>query len=423
MRRRPALGRYVLTVSAVAWALVIVFAPSAVPSDLPLAVGLLVMATAAKLRPIHLTQKMKMNVADTATFAAALVLVPWLALVVGMLSSLVASFARSRKAHFEAGFNAACSGIGCFAAAWVFFLMGGDSGAVAMYAPAVVAAAATKYLVHTSLVDVTAALQLRRDPIATWWPVHRRDLPQTAALYALGALMAIVADANPLAIALFGLPVVAVYVSMRQAARLRVQTRAAIVEFARLIDLRDKYTHGHSQRVAAHAERIAVALRFAPTQVELVRDAALLHDLGKIRTGDHVLQKPGPLDPHERDEMRMHVQAGAELLQRLPDFWEGAALVAAHHERYDGHGYPRGLCGADMPFEAAVIAVADAWDAMTSDRPYRRAMPVSQARAELIRWRGLQWDPRVVDAFLSVLDAPEPVRQPDAGRPIAAPAR
>jgi putative nucleotidyltransferase with HDIG domain len=422
MRRRPALRRYVLAVTAIGLACVVGFAPDSIPPDLPLAAGLLAMAAVAKLRPIHLSQKMKVNVADTATFAAALVLVPWLALLVGVLSTLIAH-ARSPKGYFEANFNAAKSGIGCLAAAAVFGAMGGDTMAVAAYAPAVLVAAATMYLVHTGLVDVAAALQLRRDPIATWWPVHKRDLPQTAALYALGALMAIVADANPLAIALFVVPLIAVYVSMRQAARLRAQTRAAIVEFARLIDLRDKYTHGHSQRVAALAERIAIALHFAPAQVELVRDAALLHDLGKIRTGDHVLQKAGPLDNHEQQEMRLHAEAGAELLQRLPDFWEGAALVRAHHERYDGTGYPRGLSGEEMPLEAAVIAVADAWDAMTSDRPYRRAMAAAQARAELLRWRGIQWDPKVVDAFIAIVDQPAPHARPEPARPVPATAR
>jgi putative nucleotidyltransferase with HDIG domain len=260
------------------------------------------------------------------------------------------------------------------------------------------------YVVNTVLVDIAVALQLRRDPIRTWWLVHRRDVPQSIALYSLGALAAIVGHVYPLAIPLFALPVAAVFVSMRETSRLRSQTREAIVEFAKLIDLRDRYTHGHSQRVAALAERIASRLRLDPAQVTLVRDAALLHDLGKVRTADHVLQKAGALDAEEQREMRMHAEAGADLLRKLPEFWEGASLVRSHHERYDGTGYPRGLAGADLPLEAAIIAVADAWDAMTSDRPYRRALAHSEAIAQLRQGRGSQWVPAVVDALLGILD-------------------
>jgi HD-GYP domain-containing protein (c-di-GMP phosphodiesterase class II) len=102
--------------------------------------------------------------------------------------------------------------------------------------------------------------------------------------------------------------------------------------------------------------------------------------------------------------MRLHAEAGADLLRRIPDFWEGASLVRAHHERYDGSGYPRGLAGTDVPLEAAIIAVADAWDAMTSDRPYRRALPRSSAIVQLQAGSGSQWAPRVVDALLAVLE-------------------
>jgi putative nucleotidyltransferase with HDIG domain len=278
---------------------------------------------------------------------------------------------------------------------------------VAGFAGAAATAAVAMYLLQTGLVDVAAALQLRRDPIRTWWLVHRRELPQSIALYGLGGLAAIVADLSPYAIGLFALPVLAVFVSMRETAQLRARTREAILEFAKLIDLRDRYTHGHSQRVAGLAERIAVQIRLDPSQIALVRDAALLHDLGKLHTPDDVLQKPGSLDDNERDEMHLHAEAGAELLKRLPDFWEGASLVRAHHERYDGRGYPRGLRGADVPLEAAVIAVADAWDAMTSDRPYRPALGRREAIAQLVEGRGSQWAPSVVDALLTILGEQE----------------
>jgi putative nucleotidyltransferase with HDIG domain len=413
---RNALRLYVAAILVAAGALFVAFAPGEFPAGLGLAAGLLVLATFAQLRSIHLTQKMKITVEDTATFAAALLLSPWLAFVVAAGSTLCAYARRRGGPWFEGAFNASVSGLAALTAAWIFAALGGDRASVAGYAAAATAAGIGMYLVNTSLVDVAVALQLRRNPLATWWPVHRRELPQTVALYALGALTAIVGDVYPLAIALFALPVSAVFVSMRETARLRTQTREAILEFAKLIDLRDQYTHGHSQRVAVLAERIAIHLRLDPSQVVLVRDAALLHDLGKLRTPDHVLQKPGALDADEQQEMRLHAEAGAELLRKLPDFWEGASLVRSHHERYDGTGYPRGLAGADLPLEAAIIAVADAWDAMTSDRRYRRALSAAEARSEVLRHRGSQWAPTVVDALLAIVHEPAPT----AARPAYA---
>jgi len=410
---RPALKAYVACVLAIGVAFAFGTVAGSAIDKLPLTAVLLVLATIAQLRPIHLTQKMKMTVDDTATFAAALLLPPGLALLVAAGSTLLAYARRRQSPWFESVFNASTSGLATFAAAAAFGVLGGERGSVASYAPAAVAAAATKYLVHTTLIDIAVALQLRRNPLTTWWPVHRRDLPQSLALFALGGLVAIVADAYPLAILLFGIPVAGIFASMRETARLRTQTREAIVEMANLIDLRDRYTHGHSQRVADLAARIAAHLRMEATQVELIREAGLLHDLGKIRTPDDLLQKAAGLDHDERTEMRLHAEAGADLLRKLPEFWEGASLVRAHHERFDGSGYPRGLAGAEIPLEAAVIAVADAWDAMTSDRPYRKALSHADARAELIRNRGSQWTPAVVDALLAITS--ESVRSTNPG--------
>jgi two-component system cell cycle response regulator len=107
--------------------------------------------------------------------------------------------------------------------------------------------------------------------------------------------------------------------------------------------------------------------------------------------------------------MRKHSEHGYEFLRQIPEFWEGAQLVRLHHERFDGTGYPRGIGGTELPQEASIISVADAWDAMTSDRPYRRALDADQARAELLLRRGTQWDPKVVDAFVAMIDEDRPL--------------
>jgi putative nucleotidyltransferase with HDIG domain len=270
-------------------------------------------------------------------------------------------------------------------------------------------AALVKYGVESALVDSAVGLQLRRNPLASWWPVHRRDIVPMAALYILGAVAAASVSGHPWLLSVFLVPVAVVLLTLRETSQMREQTRAAIHQLADLVDLRDPYTHGHSQRVAALAARLAETMHLPGTQVELIREAARVHDIGKIGTDDHVLQKPGPLDPSEELEMHKHAAYGAELLRTVPEFWEGASLVLAHHERVDGTGYPRGLRGSEVPIEVSVISVADAYDAMTTDRPYRAALPWEWARAELLRHAGTQWEPSVVNAFVALIDADESI--------------
>lgn len=204
--------------------------------------------------------------------------------------------------------------------------------------------------------------------------------------------------------------------ALQDSGRLRERTQRAILELADIVDARDPYTRGHSQRTAVLAERLARRMHLDPSQVELVTLAARVHDIGKIGTDDHVLLKPAPLDDVERAEMQRHSEIGATLLAQLPEFWEGASVVLAHHERPDGRGYPRGLRGAELPLEAAVVAVADAYDAMTNDRPYRKGMPWARAKAEFLQHRGAQWDARVVDAFVEMIDEEQSHARPAAER-------
>jgi HD-GYP domain-containing protein (c-di-GMP phosphodiesterase class II) len=158
---------------------------------------------------------------------------------------------------------------------------------------------------------------------------------------------------------------------------------------------------GHARRVARWAQRTAIALDLSAEAVERVGIAGVLHDIGKVDVSPAVLEKPGPLDETEREHVRRHPLIGARLLAGTP-FAEAAPIVIAHHEQPDGRGYPLGLCGNEIPFEACIVSVADAYDAMRSDRCYRRALPLAEARAELVRGSGTQFHPGVVDAFLAV---------------------
>jgi diguanylate cyclase (GGDEF)-like protein/putative nucleotidyltransferase with HDIG domain len=187
--------------------------------------------------------------------------------------------------------------------------------------------------------------------------------------------------------------------------RQTVEQIAAVLILAETLDLRDTGTAQHSQTVGRLCERIASALGLDPERVERVRLAGLLHDLGKIGVPDPILRKPGALTEAEWNEMRKHPELGARILSgaNLDDL---SAWVLAHHERPDGRGYPSGLSGEEIPLEARILAVADSFEAMTSDRVYRAGMPVEDAVEELRRCAGSQFDQGVVDAFLGVLAEP-----------------
>src|SRR5207248_2517659 len=236
---------------------------------------LLVMASVAQVWPLHLSTKVKITVDDLPTFAAALLLAPFDAMLISAASTLIGlRFRHTRMRWYNRGFNAASTALGTGAASLVYSVLHGPVPPLMSGAIAILCAGAAKYLVQAVLVDLVVALQLKRRPLERWWEVHRRDVPYETSLYLLGALAAVSAGNEPLALVLFAVPMVAMLAAMRETARVREQTRSAILELADLIDLRDPYTHGHSQRVASLAERLARRMKLESTQIELIRDAA-----------------------------------------------------------------------------------------------------------------------------------------------------
>jgi putative nucleotidyltransferase with HDIG domain len=168
------------------------------------------------------------------------------------------------------------------------------------------------------------------------------------------------------------------------------------------LDVRDRELEGHSQRVARYMELMARELRLAKVDLPTLRRGALLHDLGKIGIPDEILRKTGELDGSEWRIMKRHPAYGARILAGIPYLSGPAEIVRHHHERFDGSGYPDGLAGEDIPLGARIFALADALDAMTSDRPYRRAMSLEDAITEIERCSGKQFDPVIVSAFLRI---------------------
>jgi HD-GYP domain-containing protein (c-di-GMP phosphodiesterase class II) len=168
------------------------------------------------------------------------------------------------------------------------------------------------------------------------------------------------------------------------------------------LEARDPYTRGHTERVTTIARAIAVRMGLSDEELFIIEIGALLHDVGKIGVADAILKKPGPLDEEEYEEIREHPAKGRLILSNIAYLSKVIPCVLHHHERYDGTGYPEHLAGSDIPLPGRIISVADAFDAMTSNRPYRRGMIFGRAVAELRRGAGRQFDPKVVRAFLGI---------------------
>jgi putative nucleotidyltransferase with HDIG domain len=168
------------------------------------------------------------------------------------------------------------------------------------------------------------------------------------------------------------------------------------------LDLRDQETEGHSKRVTAYAITLAQAMGLDSEQLRVIARGAFLHDIGKIATPDRILLKPGRLTPEEMAIMKQHCERGYEIVRKIPFLREAAEIVYAHQEQFNGNGYPRGLRGEEIPLGARIFAIADTLDAMTSDRPYRRAISFAAAKEEIVRCAGSQFDPQIVELFLAI---------------------
>jgi HD-GYP domain-containing protein (c-di-GMP phosphodiesterase class II) len=197
---------------------------------------------------------------------------------------------------------------------------------------------------------------------------------------------------------------------------IRQMELAAVLSLARAIETRDPFTGSHIERVRRYSVEIARVLDLSDADVWRIGVGAVLHDVGKIGVPDALLNKRGPLTPRETEEMRRHPMIGARLLGDNPALEPARASVLTHHERWDGSGYPRGLSRHSIPLDGRIVAVADAFDAMTADRPYRFGLALERALDEIAAGSGTQFDPEIVRAFWSIpaLDSLRHGRDPHA---------
>ncbi|HKW60818.1 MAG TPA: HD-GYP domain-containing protein [Candidatus Dormibacteraeota bacterium] len=374
--------------------------------------------------PLHISLNFKVSIA-AAVFFAAVLLLPVLqaAVLVGLLQAVDIVVAATRRVRatrekppmrtiaVNVLFNgaqaylAALAGGGLLAAADVSARTGLGGPEAALW---LIVAAVVMYITNFFLVSLAVALGTSRNPLPLFIHTQRVAYVQFASLYLLGAAAAFASVQFAWLPLLAIVPAALLYQSLRQRIEMRRDAMRAMERMADEVDRRDPYTFNHSQRVAIYTHAIARRLRLSASEIELLELAAKVHDIGKIRIPDSILLKPAALTREERRVMETHPRLGYDILRPFSEYTKVLELVLAHHERYDGRGYPNGIVGKHLRLIEQVIPVADSLDAMTTARAYRGARSWSAALEELRRGAGTQWNPQVVEAAADVLSREEP---------------
>jgi putative nucleotidyltransferase with HDIG domain len=341
--------------------------------------------------------------------AAILLIGPWTGALVAAFGVLVVDPLRGSRRRAVA-YNASVFSLSAVAGGFAFMLVGGAPGALELPGdlPALLALAIGYYTVNYGFMSAIVALSEQRP----FWPLARdatRDgLSVGAGEFGLAVAVAFFAVHEPYAILALAPLMLALYRSYERLTTLRRETARALETFANVVDERDVSTFEHSARVAEHVGRLAEALQLPPAEVARLRWAGRLHDLGKITVDATVLRKPSRLDEEEWATMRRHPRLSARLLRRFRLAAEQAKAVEFHHERFDGAGY-YGIAQDAIPLAAHFLVVADSYDAMTSDRSYRRGLPPEVALAEIEAQSGTQFHPAIARAFVALQRGQDPL--------------
>ena len=329
---------------------------------------------------------------------------PFYASLLDILTTLVVQGLVLRKPAVRVIHNSAIFTLIYFAAAKVYVASGGVLGHLEFPGGLIplLACGAALFVCNSTLVSVVIGLTDGPNPWRVWQRNFQHSIVHHLSFVALGALVVVTyLSVGAWAVVLCLLP----YLVARHAFRLYMEIRADLKDFVRalseVLEEVDPYTRHHSVRVAHYAVRLARGLGRPEREIEEIEYAALVHDLGKIGPQhQHILQKPGSLSHEEQRTLRAHPAAGAEIVAKVRALRRSAEIVRSHHERPDGQGYPYGLRAADVPLGARILNVSDAFDAMTSDRPYRRALTVEAALQEMQRGAGTQFDTGVVNCLV-----------------------
>ncbi|MEW5865607.1 MAG: HD-GYP domain-containing protein [Bacillota bacterium] len=358
----------------------------------------------AEAFPVPLPRGGSVSVSFATNLAAVLVCGPaaaWVGAIDGAANAV-----RRRSGLLKVVFNIAQMIITVGLSGLVYKYAGGRIGAPHLPEDAtpVVLSALVYFLVNASVVTGIISISQGLPFRVVWSGNITGVLRNYLALAPLGFLIAAAYPSiGKLGTLLFFIPLLLARYSFQEYMKMRELYVGTVHGLAAALEAKDKYTRGHSDRVAQYAVAISRQLRMPESEVEKVEFTGLLHDIGKIGVPDELLSKSGELRTDEFARIREHPVTGAKILSEINFLREVAATIRCHHERLDGRGYPSGLTDKDIPLNARILAVADAYDAMTSNRPYRRGYPPQEAVKRLLSGSGKQFDPEVVRALVEHL--------------------
>jgi len=359
---------------------------------------------------IQLPKRAFISVSFAVIFATILLFGPWTAALASIVTVFNISDIRHKIPWYKMLFSACNYIVSAFLTGFVYTVTGGAIGSIGasdfpfIIVPFVLACTVF-FVTNTSLIALAVAFLYKESALNTWRYNFQWLIPNYYALGVLGFILAqIYASTGPASIILLVVPLLIARQTFRVYMKLKgtyVDTVSALVQ---ALEAKDPYTRGHSERVAKYAEATARELKLPDEKVEVLKYAALLHDIGKIGIARRILNKPGRLSNDEFKRIKTHPRIGAEIIGDIDFLQSAIPAVYYHHEHLNGRGYAQGLAGDSIPLLARIMAVADSYDAMTSTRPYRPALSPEEAAAELIECSGSQFDGRIVEAFVSAMN-------------------
>lgn len=402
-----------------------VWAPRVTSSSIFLAVILIGLIVAADFLDTDLplaSVRITVSVASSLCFASAISLGPSLGALVAGVGALTVEVVQRRPA-IKLSVNVVNYVLSTFLAGWAYSSLANlretPISSTTNIAATVVAAMVFN-VVNSGVIAIILSQVVGTTPWRMWRSNIRGVAFESLTLPTLGAMVPVLYQQNPVGVLLVVIPLLGPYLSFKRYGQIHQETRSTIELLADMLDRRDPYTAEHSKRVTEYVAMIMDELDGITFEDrEVILAAAPIHDIGKVGTTDLVLSKPGKLTDEEREIIKEHAAEGAAILGILSMYREASLIVLHHHERWDGNGYPAGLSGVDIPIGSRVIAVADTYDAMTSDRVYRKALPHHVAINEIRRGAGTQFDPQIVDAFLRAMQGHRVAVELATFRPVA----
>lgn len=359
--------------------------------------------------PMHLPRGgATASVSSVLDLAAILAFGPQAAVEIGLFGILLTRGLTRRDSWYKLLFNCAQIALAIGGAGLVYEALGGPVSAALSAGRAalpLLPAAVVYFVLNTGLVSVAVGLSEKLAWRRIWEANFQWETMHLLAFLPLALLVALVLEKIGIwGVLLLFIQLLVVRYTFKLYMELREANRGIVSILASAIDANDPFTRGHSYRVSQYAVRVARAMGLPERTVETIQCSALLHDVGKIGVDDEILRKPGGLSEKEQEVLRRHPKVGGEMIRRVKFLKEVEQIVTSHHERPDGLGYPDGLSREQVPIGARIVGVVDAFDAMTSDRPYRKALSPEQAIGELLRGAGKQFDEGVVLALKSLFE-------------------